>query len=156
VSPSGAPWSIRAGEPRSFTTQANFQLPAGAVVVIEPGSPAQENVRGKTSDGATFTADLVRAHPAGATILLTDIGDRVPGRSHTNALWDPETLQAIVDPQSSNTFQSPPAAAPTATPATKVYDPANPFLSTASIFGDLITSRSPNLALPAGATLGST
>jgi hypothetical protein len=130
VSPSGSPWNIR----------------AGSVVMIDAGLPTWENVRVISSNGASFTADFVMAHPGTPTITLTDMGDRVPGKININTIWDPETLQAICDPQSSNTFQNPPTATPTPTAATKIYDPAAPFTAAGSIFADLVTSRTPNIA----------
>src|SRR5262249_39063281 len=101
VNPSGAPWRI----------QDNM------VVILEPGTPNQENVRvvpfpvplpAGVNPATMFQAVTLRPHPASGTgsftIQIPSLGDRVPGKININTIWDVETLQALCDKQTSNNF----------------------------------------------------
>jgi hypothetical protein len=89
VNPSGVPWAIQ----------------QGSTLIIDSGAN-QENVVVTQATATNFTANFLRSHAAGATVALTILGDRTPGRINLNTVWDPEILSALADAQNSNNFGS--------------------------------------------------
>jgi hypothetical protein len=142
VNPSGVPWNI----------QDNM------VVILDPGvapdpnnsdNPSQENVKvnpGSIS-GNSFQATVYKRHDKGAAVLVTSLGDRIPGKFNINTVWNPEIVDAFCDAQPSNAF-----------PAGSILNPGTPE-DTTTLFGKLVALRTPNLlnkANPGGPALQET
>lgn len=86
-----------------------WRLQPGQVIVLDQGLPTEEVVvvqspPSSTRDSASFRAFCVNRPRNGATITLTSMGDRVPGKININTIWDGETLAALCDPQTANNF----------------------------------------------------
>jgi hypothetical protein len=101
----------------------------GDVVVLDDQQSTQENVRvnlvnlSATSKApVSFTANCSNTHNKGATVSLTTLGDRVPGKMNVNNMWydqgfmttggtpapywSSRLFEALTDPQGGNTFKA--------------------------------------------------
>jgi hypothetical protein len=139
TAPNGAPWRIDAGD----------------ILVIDRGTPREENVRVTAllspapAAPAGFTADFLKPHAAGSTVTLTTLGDRVPGKINLNTVWDREIFRALCDAQSANGF--------TQAQVDQVFDhlisPVNPRARTRGPGGSPSAGDRPFLSLAAGVGL---
>ena len=85
INPSGTAWNIQ----------------EDMVLILEPGSANQENVRvlASTINGKSFRVKdpLIKPHTAPVTVMVPVLNDRIPGKININTVWDPETLDALAD-----------------------------------------------------------
>jgi hypothetical protein len=92
--------------PRSMSgTTANggtWRIEVGRTLVVDAGSPSEEVVRVKATGPTWFTADFLKSHGPGFTIVPTTVSERIPGKINLNTVWDEETFAALCDPNSSN------------------------------------------------------
>jgi hypothetical protein len=143
--------------PQSMVVQTtggvSAQIKPGDVVIIDNGLSTQENVRvlGVSNAGSavtpnSFTAAFFMTHAAGATITLTNLGDRVPGKINLNGVWYEypkkpgynysTVFEALTDPQASNSFVA---------SGNSTVNP--PFDNVDSTFNQFLQLRSPNQPL---------
>ena len=67
----------------------------------------------------------VYQHPTNGYIPTLPIGSRIPGRININTIWDPEILQALIDPQTGQQFTA---------------------LDAGNVWNNILANRSPGLA----------
>jgi hypothetical protein len=98
ISASGVPWNIR----------------AGSVLAIRAGSPPAltETIRVENVTVTSISARFLRDYPNGFDAVLTDTGDRIPGKVNINTVWDIDTFRALCDAQVSNYFLDDSTASP--------------------------------------------
>jgi hypothetical protein len=98
VTPAGVPWNINVGDTLIFDLGAINQENV-TIVDTPPGFP-------KLAPG-NFYGYFRNNHNAGATITLTTLAERIPGKININTIWDPEIFRALCPPSPSINMAGP-------------------------------------------------